>query len=361
VEIIKLNIQRIVIHQIHRRNVDGEKISPTKSESFIHFTAEALDTFKHRFIKAIGVSSKAVPMSIVNQEPSDLPCLVAMISDTTDTEYIKLSYDIANKLADSQLRRSIPGGIIVIFSGTHGATPKRIVGIMKAEIHTAYEKSIDKKTNELSLNFIEEALLTPSNKLYKTAAFIEKNTEQITQDLNSKWDVLISDSQISQSDGKASAQYFYSGFLGCGYPKTSARITKSFYDATCDFLNDMDINEEKRNDLHNALISYLKHEKSGVIDPSEFSQRYFDVDTVDSYSEFLDDKGIPSTSFTKDIEHISNQLKTRKISFSRSIKLSAPYEIFKDYVEIQSINKDSSGDPVNWTRILIKDNIVARK
>ncbi|WP_445359562.1 nucleoid-associated protein [Microbulbifer sp. ANSA005] len=359
--VIKLQIQRIIIHQIHQRDVDGKKIPPSKSNEFIKFDHEAMTTFKSRFINAIGSDSKAVPMSIVNQETTDLPHLIDRISNSDDEDYIFLSHEIANKLADAQQRRDIAGGIIVVFSGTYGATPKKFVGIMKAEIHSAYEKTVNELNQEISLQYIEEALLTPATRLYKTAGFFQKKSDAVKRDLNSKWDVLIADTQISQAEGKAAARYFYSSFLGCGYPQTSARTTKQFYEATCEFLKDMKINVEKRNDLHNALISYLKHENSDVINPSEFSARYFDLETRDSYSEFLEDKEIPVTSFTKDIEHISGRLKTRKLSFRKNVKLTAPSHVFKDYIDIQEMKKNDDGDTVNWTKIIVKDEIVAQE
>lgn len=359
--IINLKVERILIHQIHQRDSDGNKITPSRGTEFIKFDAEAMATFRSRFMDAIGADSKAVPMSIVNQEATALPCLVNQLGDCNDADYIDLSYEVANKLADAQQRRNLPGGIVVVFSGTYGATPKKFIGIMKAEIHSAYEKKVNKLTQEITLQFIEEALLTPATKLYKTAAFFEKNSQIDDDDLNSQWDVLVSDSQISQTDGKAAAHYFYSSFLGCGYPETSARTTKQFYDATCNFLNDMDVSEEKRSDLHNALIFYLKHENSSVINPTEFSARYFDIETRDSYSEFLEEKNIPTTAFTKDIQHISKKLKTRKISFSKNVKLTAPSQIFKDLIDIEAISEDEEGIAVNWTKIIIKDEIVAQE
>lgn len=360
-DIINLQINRIIIHQVHQRDTDGNKIKPSKSNDFIRFDHDAMVTFKSRFLSAIGEDSKSVPMTIIHQDSSDLAPLVNQISDADDPNYISLSYDIANKLADAQQKKSLPGGIVVVFSGTFGATPKKFVGIMKAEIHSAYEKKLNELTKEITLKFVEEALLTPATKLYKTAAFFEKPENREEGSLNNKWDVLVSDSQISKTDGKAAAHYFYSSFLGCGYPETSARTTKQFYDATCEFLNDLDVSEEKRNDLQNALVSYLKYENSEVVNPKEFSSRYFELEVRDSYSEFLEDKGLPVTSFTKDIEHISSKLKTRKVSFSKNVKITAPSKIFKDFINIELINEDEFGKPVNWTKIIVKDEIVSQQ
>lgn len=358
--LLNLRIERIIIHQIHQRDKNGKKITPTRSTDLIRFDDKAMQTFKTRFIDAVGQNSRAVEMSIVEQGKDKLSSIINSIgNETNEDEFIDISFDIANKLADAQAHRNIPGGIVVFFDGLYGATPKRFVGIMKAEIHSAYEKTHNTLTQEIGLKYVEEALLTPATKLYKTAAFFHNGNDLESDDLNSYWDVMISDSQISQTEGKAAALYFFSTFLGCGYPETSARTTKQFYDVTRNFINDMDIPEEKRSDIHTALAVYLKQEQTEIVNPTEFASRHFDVETCDSYSAFLEDKGLPATSFTKDIEYISNRLKTRNLAFSQNIKITAPAASFENLIEIETISENDS-KPVNWTKIIIKDRIVSQ-
>lgn len=358
--IINLQIDKIIIHQVYQRDQDGNKVTPEKSSEFINFDADAMFTFKSRVMDALGADSKAVQMTIVNQENTDLSSIINELADTDGDAYIQLSYDVANKLADAQTRKSIPGGIVVVFSGRYGATPKKFVGVMKAEIYSAYEKRINEATNEITLKFVEEALLTPATKLYKTAGFFETSEIAESGNLNSKWDVLVCDSQISQTDGKAAARYFYADFLGFGYPESSARTTKQFYDATCEFIQDLDISEEKRCSLKNSLVSYL-HENTDSISPAEFAIRHLGEDVRDSFTEFLEDKDLPTSAFTKDIEHIESKLKTRQLSFSKQVKISAPSQVFQDLVEIETITEDDDGNPVEWTKILVKDNIVSQE
>ncbi|MCW2107675.1 UNVERIFIED_ORG: hypothetical protein M2402_004877 [Rahnella aquatilis] len=359
-EISKLNIDKIVIHQIHQRDSEGNKVPPTKSTEYINFDQSALDSFKSRVIDALGEGSKAVEMKILQQEEEYLPHIISEIINKENAEYIDTSYKIAHKLADSQTRRSIPGGIIVIFSGKYGANNRSFVGIIKADVHSAYEKVTDSQTNKISLKFVEEVLLTPSTKLYKTAGFFQTKNA-ITDDLNDSWDVMISDYQISKSDGKAAAHYFYSDFLGCCYPESSARTTKEFYDVTNKFLNEIDISDEDRNDLHNALKTYLKHEKSSIVSPKEYAERFFDNDVKDSFLEYIDEAGLPLTAFTKDLELIASKLKTRRINFSKNIKLSAPADVFKDYITIESIDVEKDGKMYTWTNVTIKDKITLQE
>lgn len=360
-----LEIDRIIIHQVYQRGADGKKIPPLQSHDYTRFDKTAMSVFKTRVIEALGSGSKAVKMEIVGQAKEDMAALINKIIDEDDATFAVSSYDIANKLAEAQTGRAIPGGIVVIFTGRHGHPHSRFLGVIKAEVHSAYEKEVNKVTKEISLKFVEEVLLTPATKLYKTAGFFESASfDPNAQDLNDKWSVMISDSQISQTDGKVAAQYFYSRFLGCGYPKTSARTTKGFYDAACAFIKKMNINPLQRNDLLNALVTYLKVEKSPTISVSEFASRFFvDVDVQDEFSTYMDKQQVPSTDFTKDIAHIESSLSFRKISFGGNIKIVAPSEAFKELVTIEPIKgePDQHGVCSEWTKIIIKDKVLQQE
>lgn len=362
-KISKLNIDKIIIHQIHQRDEEGIKIEPTRGSSFIKFDDDALQGFKSRVIDALGDGSKAVKMQIKEQGKDYVPYISTTLVDKEGEDYIDATYTIANRLADAQTRRAIPGGIVVIFSGDYSVNKRKFIGIIKADIHSAYEKVIDKNTGQISLKFVEEILLTPSTKLYKTAGFFQSTNSLDNTDLNESWDVMISDYQISKSDGKAAAQYFYQNFLGCGYPETSARTTKNFYEKTSEFLNELDVSEEKKNVLKNALVTYLKHEKSDVISAKDYAERFFDDDMKDLYLEYANESGIPQTSFTRDNEHIESKLKTRKLNFSKNIKITAPAEVFKSHIVIESTigELDKDGKPAEWTTILIKDKITLQE
>ncbi len=361
--ISKLSIDKIIIHQVHQRDEEGLKVEPTRGSSFIKFDEEALQGFKSRVIDALGDGSKAVKMKIIEHGEGYVPFIATNLFGKEGDEYIDETYNIAKKLADAQTRRAIPGGIVVIFTGDYGVNKRKFIGIIKADIYSAYEKIIDSNTGNISLKFVEEILLTPSTKLYKTAGFFQSTNITEKDDLNKSWDIMISDYQISKADGKAAAQYFYQHFLGCGYPETSARTTKNFYEKTSDFLNELDISSEKRNDLKNALVTYLKHEKSDVISARQYADRFFDDEVKDIYLEYASECGIPQTSFTRDNEHIESKLKTRKLNFSKNIKITAPAEVFKNHVVIESAtgDLDKDGKPAEWTTILIKDKIILQE
>ncbi|MFP8968430.1 nucleoid-associated protein [Pokkaliibacter sp. CJK22405] len=358
-QLINIQIDRIIIHQIYPRDVNGEIVIPSRSSEYTNFDDAAMEAFKRRLLDALGEDSKAVPMQIFQQSAGYVPDLVNTVIGMNDEDFSVSSYDFATKLAEAQNKKNIPGGILVVFSGSYGNSNKSFLGLIKAEIHSGYER-FDSAEGKIGLRFIEDLLLTPTSRLYKTAAFFERDEfPDNFEDLNEKWSVFISDYQIGKADGKAAAQYFYSGFLGCCYPETSARTTKNFYDSAKKFISNMDVPEENKSEFYNALNIYLKLDNTGSISSSDFAERYFDTDTQDLFSDYMQTQGVPTSAFTKDIEHIESFLKKRRVSFRKNVTITASTEAFESLIEMSSIDglPDSNGQVQRWTKVIIKDQI----
>ena len=358
----QLSVDRIVIHQVFKRTEDGKKVDPILTHEYTRFGPAAMRAFHSRVRDALGQGSKAVKMEIVDHSPASIPCLIHNIIGLPDDDFAAATFDIARKLVDAQSRKSIPGGIVVVFTGTHGIDKKLFLGIMKAEIHSGYEKKVDPVTKEISLEYVEELLLTPGTKLYKTAAFFVENNVH-SENLNDIYHTLISDYQITAVDGKSAAKYFYYDFLGCGYPKTSASMTKAFFDHTTDFIDKLDLLPEEKSEKINALNTYLKVNKQDVIEPEVFSEQYFTLEQSEQYLNYLEDHNFETNAFPKDIEFIKNKLKLRKIMFSRNVKVTAPSDAFDNYVEVKTIDgePDANGNKTIWTQIIVKDKVVSQE
>ncbi|MDC4659897.1 nucleoid-associated protein [Acinetobacter baumannii] len=360
-----LTVNRIIIHQIFQKTSDT-MTPPEKSTEYTRFDIKAQMDFDSRVVGALGSDSKAVSMEIVDLDEKGLAALINKAVDDSDTDFINSSFDIAHKLARAQFEkgRAIGGGIVVVFTGTYGAADKKILGIMKADIHSGYEK-VKTINGQISLKHIEDLLLTPSSRLYKTVGFCEKEEyDPLSLNLNDKWSVLISDNQISQMDGKAAAEYFYSTFAGCGYPETSARTTKFFYDATKNFiLNLENKTSEEKYELTNALTTYLKLGQSSLVNPIDFAESFFGKEIIDDYRTHLKANQIPLTSFTKDVEHIKNQLKLHKVTFSNNVKIEADPDTFKNDILMETIEGDidENGTTPEWTKIIIKSKLIIKK
>lgn len=361
--ILKLKIEKIAIHQIFAREDPKAIIKPVKGKELIRFDETAMQDFKKRVLDSLGNGSSAVRMVISNQAENKTPKIISQLHDLSENDFINKSYNIAEILAEAQTKRNISGGIVVVFSARYNHNQLKFIGIIKADVHSAYQKAVDPETNEISLTYVKEVLLTPSTKLYKSAGFFMTENSVVTNDLNSSWVVEISDYQIDKSDGKAAAKYFYHDFLGCDYPLTSARTTKLYFELTSNFINKMNISEEERNDLHNALYSDLKTNKSIKVSPLDFANSYMVNYEVDNFREYLEDSGFAVEPFIKNLEHIASKLKSRRVKFSNDIRVSAPAEIFENLIVMETVPGDiqDDGRVPTWTRLLIKDRIIKQE
>lgn len=361
-QFINPTIDRIIIHQIFKREKDKRKpILPVKSTEYTDFDDVAMADFRSRVTEALGENTKAVEMDIKEQDEGSLSRLINTAFDEHDDDFIDSSFEIAEMLHRAQNNASYPGGIVVVFTGTCNIPNANFVGIIKAEIHSAYQKHKNPNTNKITLQYIKEVLLTPSARLYKTAAFLQKkNYELNADDLNKNWEVWVSDYQINQSEGKAAAKYFYDKFLGLKYPNTNASKTKIFFEASKEFIFSLEINAEEKNDYINALISYIKVNTSSIISPIEFSESYLKEEIREDFIEKLEDSGLTRSNFHKDIDHIKNSLKQRKVFFNNDIKLTASPEIFKEKISLKTIDgtPDNRGNTPEWTQIIIKEKII---
>lgn len=362
-QFLNAKIDRIIIHQIYKKNKDEDKKAPYQGEELTLFEDNALRNFTTRFDDAIGANSKAVKMLIDIEKSKPLLSELAIKAlHDTDGAFIKSSFDIAKKLDDAQTRASYPDGIVVIFNGTCNYNPPReFIGVIKAETHSGYEKLKDSKTGRISLKYINEVVLTPGTKLYKTAAFMKKrNYNKDETDLNKNWEVWVSDSQVSGSDGKAASDYFLKAFLGFTYPETSARKTKAFYETTMSYIESLDLDAEQKNNYMNALTTYMKVDKSNIIYPLDFALKYFEDDHKTEYKDFLEEHDVDTDSIVKDIEHIKSKLKFRRLHFRGRIRIEGPPEEFKEKVVFEEIDgdEDKKGNKPRWTKVIIKEQII---
>ncbi|MCL6365257.1 hypothetical protein EXT60_13520 [Pectobacterium carotovorum subsp. carotovorum] len=357
---VQLTIDRIAIHQVFPRGEDGKEIPPGKGTELINFDDEALNDFKQRIVNSLGYDSSAVEMVITNDKTGSTPFYVNNMHGSNDEKFIENSYEIAKNLSKAQTRRGISGGIIVVFSATYQYNKLPLVGIIKADLYSGYEKAQDKISGIISLKHVKELLLTPSTRLYKSAGFFKREGVDNDSALSDQWIVHISDYQIDKSDGKAAAQYFYQTFLGCDYPATSARTTKRYFELACDFISHMDISEEARTDLYNVLYADLNTGKSQTVDPMAFASKYMYTADIDNFRNYLEDSNFPVAPFIKDIEYIAGKLKNRRIKFSKNIRIIAPSEVFEEFVTIETMKgeKQQDGYTPTWTKILVKDRIV---
>jgi hypothetical protein len=274
--------------------------------------------------------------------------------------FVEQSKQVANLLADAQKHRLIPGGILVVFCGSAGVPSRRLVGVIKAEVHNGFTR--EETNGAMTLKFLKNLLLTAQTKLYKIGMFVEAAPEA-TGPVENLWKSYIYDEMLTISNRDGAAQYFYEGFLGCKFLESSARNTKKFHDLTRTFIKNMDIPEPERVVIINALVTYLKADQSATVSVAVFGETYLgETEVRDAYQNFMRDADFPVVAVAKDLSDVESSLRLRKLIFRNRVRLIAPAEGFENLVKIEAIDGEAgNGANPRWTRLTVKADITGHE
>lgn len=342
---INLNIRRIAIHQVFERTETGDIRPPRYNSILTQLSEEGLNTLCQRVTDALGNNSHSIDMNIIRaEENSTFQILVRMIYEE-DAQFLNMSKIIADKLAQCQANRRIPGGILVVFDGTVGNNNLKFIAVIKAESQAGFALEAANST-EILLRYISELLLTPQQKLYKIGMFVEKEPIEDGTDMRSadEFYAVVYDQNMNNTETRNAALYFYKSFLGCAPHESSKKLTREFYTYTKDFINDLNVSDEVKVDLHNSLYDYLKMSRETTISVNDFASRYFEPEVIDNYTLFMRNKSFPANAVYKDIEYIKPKLRRRQIRFTSKVKIIAPSEDFGNLVHI--VEQDETGTTI---------------
>lgn len=357
-----LRITRIAAHEILRRNDDRMMIEPRYGDEVIDLTDDALDELADRIVTALGRASRSMDMDIVQSGAGSAVDLSRqIISAAHDEAFVDVSKDVADKLANSQASRAIPGGVLVVISGEAGYPARKMVALIKAEVQSGFVKKF-REDGSLAVEFLTDLFLTPESKLYKIGIFVAPPADPMPV-LPEGWQASVYDVAMTAGNRLTAAQYFYERFLGLGFPRNAAMYTKQFHDLTRAYIGGLPLSEEKKSDLHNALITYLKVEVNNAIHVGEFADLYFDEPAAkNAFQDYMAANDFPLQQVQKDLGDIQANLRFRRVVFPRDIKLTAPAESFGDMVTLETIegDPDSDGQIQQWTRITVKGRIQAQ-
>jgi len=357
--LMNLQVGRVILHEVFKRDDEKKRVDPQYAAGIEVLSGGALDALRNRIVAAMSHSDRCIEMSITDSSPDSMVALASRLVDLDEPAYVLASRGVANLLANAQKTRAIPGGIVVTFTGTVGAPAKRILGVIKAEVHTGFLRDREEDGTYV-LKFLDKLLLTPQTKLYKIGLFIEQHPE--AEDLASKWHAFIYDESMTSKDKYGAALYFYEGFLGLGFQESSARNTKRFHDFTKGFIQSLNVEEEQKVILQNALVTYLRADQSPTVEINSFANTYLpDAELRDSYERFMLEKGFPNNAVNKDLGDIERSLRMRKLVFRNQVRLIAPSQGFDNLVKIEVIegDADQNGNLPEWTRITVKDRLSA--
>lgn len=305
-----LQIKRIAVHEVFQRGEDGAIVPPQYGDRLEELSAEARTAFQVRMTDALSAQRQSLKMDIVKHDAGSCLSIAEKILGSSDDDFMTASNSLADKLAEAQISRRIPGGMVVVFDGTVGADNHPLTGVIKAETQAGFRRSVTDRG--AAVEFLKDIFLTPATRLYKVGLFVENDKGSRRPN---NYSAYVFDSNITANNRESAARYFFEGFLGCALPKDGAYYTAKFFDITKEFIKKSDIDVDSKRSITDSLYVYIRDEKSDTFTVDEFSDRYLPTEMRDIYSSYLERSGVPMQAIVRDASEMGTRLRRRVLTF----------------------------------------------
>lgn len=339
-ELGNLQIRRVVRHYVPGSEGGAARIDHGQIlESLSPDMESAL--CRHIMLK-MGGSTRCVEMAIVQRGAGSTFSIVSSMPDSDDGQFISLSCQVVLNLVNAQTHPKVPGGVVLVVQAEANGLRNRLVCIIKAEILSGF-------AHRHILEFYKDLFLTDQSKLYKIAVFYEDDP------MSGMWTAFVYDPSLSESNQEGVARYFYQSFLGCGFLESSAKTTQKFYDGVKAYLAESNYGSQRKNTIMNALITYLRADKSPTISIRAFAMLYLDEADHSRFENRLLTAGVPDMDITKDISRIRKEMKRRRIRTRCDIVVHGPSDVFAEKVKVYEVDSDDPLSPGRILRVDIRD------
>ncbi len=317
-------ITRIVAHKIHAKTSKRTAYVEAR-EILLEFAPSEKKTLIDRIYTALQNTTKTFQLDYEDKSESSVYSIIKNITTVNDKEFIKISSELADNLADAHFRTNIPGGYCLIGNGVM-ENNEQFFFIIKAELQEAFK--IDR--NELSL--VKNIFLSPAKDFYKIGFFIKHENTFVP---------FMYDDQFSLQK-KDLAEYFYGKFLGLMTHENDKLKTKNFFEEVKNFIEENVDNAKDRTGLLNALYTFYREDTSGLISPNEFSGKYLEDELKEKFDKEIA-RQYP-TSFTKNLSLIENRMELERVTIplSYSMKITGKLSELNNNIDIiDNINKEN--------------------
>lgn len=346
-----LLVNRLIIHTINPKQDGQDSATVDASNEISEIDHSVLEIIRSRLIDAAGRNSKAFELDIEDTNPGSFFDLSSIISELDDAAFLHRTIEIAELLADSQRKISIPGGYLLILDCLDNESNLPVIIVIKAEPHEALQFSIDGGHTQVSV--LHKVFLSPSQKLYKIGITYKKADVE-SDSVSEQFGCFLYDDQFRADTHPA--EYFYKDFLGFTVGNNAKIQSQRFYDKTQNFI----LANVEDFETKSLLVSALKNEfsiiQNDTVNPINFANTYIPIEQGlrDAYIGEVCQE-LPF-AIVKDNSLIRTKLAKRKIDFPSNINLIGPEENFDSRVEIisdENTLQNLEADSTNYTIVKI--------
>ncbi len=336
----ELYVRRLIIHEVPKP-ADGpvglsEIESPLKDEIGLYF--------RERLVESFVFDRTTILFDPASDSP--VPAEVLTLLTEAEPDLLGRSQALAKHLHDRQTGATSGGLLMVALLEVSGSRGVGILKLEKEEGAHALLKTVGGK-HTIDVELIKDLFLTKKTRVFKAAIFVSAISqkaptkpstetaiadEALGPDVDSKtgeagispatgMEAVVADRQVERTPSAEVAQFFMK-FLGCKIASDPKTQTTSMVEESLAYINEIPDPTKKSRYLTGLVADVAK--PAETINVSTFAEDNLDEDDRDSFVQHLANKGVPTTSFQKDITSVKSFLEKITYKFESGINVIVP-------------------------------------
>lgn len=336
-QLATLQIRHLIIHDVPNVRLSAGQ-GPTLSETECELDAQRVRHLRERLVSAMGAKA-AYDVMFLQETASPVPETVRVFTQQFDADaFVQRSQALARHLHGMQFGM-ISSGLLAVLDAAIGG--HSAVVIMKIERQEGFQLELTRREGRatFAIEVLDNLVLTEGTRLFKAALFERTGDEDFA--------AAACDSQKIVKTAEDVAK-FWLRFLGCTVSEQPRVRTAQFFGIVVEFANKVVTDGVERNTMYEHLVSELKSQKV-ALSPRSFMEDYVPPDLRPAFQHFFEERQVPLTQFSKDLQDIRNQLRRRTLITTRGVNITAP------------VNEDGTFDEglidVGVERIVVNDSL----
>ena len=320
----RLEIDKLIVHDVPSRRVNAEGPSPTLSEIESPLTPTVCNYIRDKVVGTLANNSFPVVFDTASGSP--VPALVMDNLGNESTHFVEASQCLANHLFESQTGSNPPGLLAVAQTKIEGVNSlalmkfEREAGARVAAIQYQGKSTFD-------VQHLSDLMLTDKTRVFKIGLFVQEGMtlESIAG--------LVSDNQAAQWHKSDIADFFLRRFLGCRLKEEPRVTTRNYLDATEEWINSSVADPVLKGKYEVAVLAEMQRNLSSI-SPRLFADQNLELSDRQPYITHLQDRQVPVTEFPKDNSMIEPRLRRISMELESGVVIMAKTDVFEDKVHI---------------------------
>jgi len=310
-EVPLLTVQRAIFHFVpgHKKTTSGD-VAPILMEEETPLDDQSRHLIQER-LKAALTSNQAFDVEFNPNKVTPVKALVEEFLASPEDTFIRISQNLATALFNVQNGNNSPG-LLALIDCRLGDKRGAVIVKLKSEMGSRLFDDRERGHRRYRMEVLRDLFLTEGTRVFKSALFVPGSMR-----------ILVCDDQRGSMRQYEVALFFLEEFLGCKRLEVGHVLTKRFYNAGVDFLNDR-IPEADRNELYDDLVSQLRR-RTQTVNVREFARDFVPTAHRDEFVNFMSEQGLPM-SFEKDSSEIVKYLRKKHIRTAHNIDIKVPDE-----------------------------------